>query len=273
MNARLITQLAAACALCACSPSSSPAEPTEPSARPPVEALAEPVPEASDIVTGDEPDLRNKVDGAMRSFKVAGVQVYRQVSQDFPDEFAILVDATVAAVKGDQTERDAGLAGKTFAVTLKEKYADRMRDAGPEKIRALLTTRRDLFVSVQEVYGAEACNQMARTDAFAEDTVSRVGPAFTRYMVASWSAMKAGVAAPAPQDHPTRQDILALASAALNAGGPGAAINARATDNALTSGRECDILIALLNAELALTGQAGERLRAGSTVSLPFAQP
>jgi len=238
-----------------------------------VEALAEPVPEASDIVTGDEPDLRNKVDGAMRSFKVAGVQVYRQVSQDFPDEFAILVDATVAAVKGDQTERDAGLAGKTFAVTLKEKYADRMRHAGPEKIRALLTTRRDLFVSVQEVYGAEACNQMARTDAFAEDTFSRVGPAFTPYMVASWSAMKAGVAAPAPQDHPTRQDILALASAALNAGGPGAAINARATDNALTSGRECDILIALLNAELALTGQAGERLRAGSTVSLPFAQP
>ena len=126
---------------------------------------------------------------------------------------------------------------------------------------------------MQEVYGAEACNQMARTDAFADDTFRRVGRAFTPYMVASWSAMKAGVAEPAPQDHPTRQDILALASAAPNAGGPEAAINACATHNALTSGRACDLLIALLNAGLTMSGQAGEGLRAGSTLSLPFAQP
>lgn len=265
--------LAVACALGACSPAGSTgAGPNEP---PPASAEAppEPVQEIPATVTGDEPDIREQVETALKTFKVEGIPIYAQVSEDFPDEFAVFVDATVAAIRSDNTERDAGLAGKNFTVGLKDKYADRMKDAGPEKVRALMTSRRDLFVAVQDVYGAEACNEMARADRFADDTLARVGAAFTPYMIASWSAMKAGIATPKPQAKPTRQDILALAAAAVRAGGPKTEIEAWANDNTLADGHQCAMLIALISAELTMPGEAGDRLLAGSTVSLPYAGP
>jgi len=44
------------------------------------------------------------------------------------------------------------------------------------------------------------------------------------------------------------------------------------TGNTVAPGEECNLLVALLNAELVMPGEAGERLMAGSTISLPFAQ-
>lgn len=270
MKAGHITLLAAACALFACSPG----KPNEPS--PPELASTEapePAPTPLDTVTGDEPDLRSQIVTAMTTTNVAGLPIYAQVSKDFPEEFGVMVDAMVAAINGDQVEQDAKAAGGKFSVTLKEKYADHMKSAGPEKIRALLAARRDLFLNVIDVYGLEACNEMARTDKFADDTLDRVGPTFVPYMIASWSAMKAGLVAPVRRDHPTRLDVVALASAALKAGASETAVDAWVTGNTVARGEECNLLVALLNAELAMPGETGERLMAGSTISLPFVQP
>ena len=159
--------------------------------------------------------------------------------------------------------------GTNFGNRLLEKYSGNIKDAGPQKIRALLNTRLVLMHRILEVHSVDACNRVALDSNFGDLDTSQIRPELIAHAMATWSAMKAGVASPHPQAPPTAADRQALAKAAVAAGASRELIDNWLANSLAPDTQKCELTVALETGELAMQGPAAERIQASGTLTLP----
>lgn len=252
-------------ALSACSP------PVEASAPAPVEAAPVVAEEtgASDMLMPDDPDLRSKVEKMLLNAEVEGFRLYADVSKDFPADFAAMVDAMTASMRAHKPIEEVTLEGGRFGTTMWSKYSGNIPKAGPEKIRAVLTTRLTLTRRIRDLYSVADCNTAVVAENFNNIDTSLVMPELTQHIAALWAAMKAGLSSPHPQAEPTRADQELLAKTAIVSGASKPLIDNWLAGNLAPDAQKCEIAVELLSAELAMQGAAADRLQASSILSLP----
>lgn len=263
MKRRSTLLFAAACALCACGPG----QPSLPPAEAPP-AMAEDA-DTSGPLMPDDPDLRSKVEKMVLNTQAEGIHVYTQVSQDFPEEFNAFIDAMTAAMRARKPMEEVTMEGARFGNGLLERYSGNIKDAGPEKIRTLLNARLALMHRILEVQSVDDCNRVALDSNFNNLDTSQVRHELIVHAMATWSAMKAGVANPHPQAPPTAADRQALAKAAVAAGASPELIDNWLAGGLAPDNQKCELAVALETGELAMRGPAAERIQASGTITLP----
>lgn len=256
--------LAASCMAAACSPARADDPPSE---------LAT-APEAVIDTSLPADSLRAEFDAELQGAEFGGVILYAQVSKDFPEEYAAMLDAIVAGVRAGKSDDELGREGLNFSMTLKQKYNDRMKDAGPVKVRALILSAANMLRFIRQERGAQGCDDAlaaynAGTGTLTTGATPEGQVVYAANTLSSWEAMKAGVSAAQPAAPPTTEDFQALAQAAIDQGVFEAVVENWWQGKPTPAGQHCNLAIGMLDAELAMTGAAGERLRAASTLGLP----
>ncbi|MFZ1744026.1 MAG: hypothetical protein WAT93_14330 [Pontixanthobacter sp.] len=202
---------------------------------------------------------------------------WEAVKQEFPEEFAKLVNRGVEAELGGTLSQDQGLAlGREWLTGLESKHGAAIKFAPEQSLTKLVHSTVDLIV-VFEDRDQQSCAKLALGDSFDTSSMSpRIQSALQRNKVDRIRAMAGGIKTPVTRTDPMDADFAAL-FAGMRALGASERIMDLLTDDrklAAASPRDqCTIGVILYRAMAQLPNERAARLGAFMLVPPDPSQP